>query len=52
MRVQLLTHPENAASQRVAERSGFLQEGVLRAWEPFKGEQPDVQMWSRLGPLV
>ncbi len=48
IRVQLATHPENSASQRVAERSGFVREGVLRAWEPVKGAQPDVVMWSRL----
>ena len=48
LRVQLLTHPANTASQRVAERSGFTREGVLRAWEPIKDEQPDVVMWSRL----
>lgn len=48
IRVQLATHPENSASQRVAERCGFVREGVLRAWEPVKGAQPDVVMWSRL----
>lgn len=48
VRVQLLTHPQNFASQRVAERCGFTREGVLRAWEPIKDERPDVVMWSRL----
>jgi RimJ/RimL family protein N-acetyltransferase len=48
VRVQLVTHVENRASQRLAERCGFQRKGVLRAWEPVKGDQPDVVMWSRL----
>jgi RimJ/RimL family protein N-acetyltransferase len=47
-RVQLVTHLDNRASQRVAERCGFVREGVLRAWEPVKDTQPDVVMFSRL----
>jgi RimJ/RimL family protein N-acetyltransferase len=47
VRVQLVTHLDNERSQRVAERRGFSREGVLRAWEPVKDEQPDVVMWSR-----
>lgn len=35
------------STTRVAERCGFSREGVLRAWEPVKDEQPDVVMWSR-----
>jgi ribosomal-protein-alanine N-acetyltransferase len=48
VRVQLVTHLNNAASQRVAVRCGFHREGILRAWEPVKATQPDVIMWSRL----
>lgn len=48
VRVQLVTHLDNERSQRVAQRCGFHREGVLRAWEPVKDEQPDVAMWSRL----
>jgi RimJ/RimL family protein N-acetyltransferase len=48
VRVQLVTHLDNERSQRLAERCGFTREGVLRAWEPIKDEQPDVLMWSRL----
>ncbi len=48
VRVQLVTHLDNVASQAVALRSGFTREGVLRAWEPVKNDQPDVVMWSRL----
>ena len=48
VRVQLVTHLDNDASQRVAETCGFVREGVLRAWEPVKDNQPDVVMWSRI----
>lgn len=48
LRVQLVTHLDNKASQRVADRCGFKREGVLRAWEPVKDHQPDVVMFSRL----
>jgi RimJ/RimL family protein N-acetyltransferase len=30
-RLELVTHPDNVASQRVAERCGFVREGVLRS---------------------
>jgi RimJ/RimL family protein N-acetyltransferase len=48
MRAHLITYLDNPASQRVAERCGYQREGVLRAWGPVKGKQPDVVMWSRL----
>jgi RimJ/RimL family protein N-acetyltransferase len=48
LRMQLVTHVNNGPSQRVAERCGYTREGVLRAWEPVKDDQPDVVMWSRL----
>ena len=48
VRVQVVTHLQNEPSQRVARRCGFRREGVLRAWEPIKDDQPDVVMWSRL----
>lgn len=47
-RLFLLTHLENEASQRVAKRCGFTREGVLRAYEPFKGGRPDLVCWSLL----
>ena len=47
-RAHLITHLDNPASQRVAQRCGYRREGVLRAWEPIKDDQPDVVMWSRL----
>ena len=48
VRVQLTTHLDNHRSQHVAQRCGFSREGVLRAWQPVKDEQPDLVMWSRL----
>jgi RimJ/RimL family protein N-acetyltransferase len=47
-RLFLLVHPENAPSHRVAQRCGFTREGVLRAYEPFKGRRPDLMSWSLL----
>ncbi len=47
-RVHLVTFPENLPSQRVAERCGFAREGLLRAWEPVKGAQPDLCMYGRV----
>src|SRR5215207_8518647 len=47
-RLFLLIHPENESSHRVAQRCGFSREGVLRSFEPFKGERPDLVSWSFL----
>lgn len=47
-RVQLLTEPENVASQRVAERAGFVNEGLLRSYAELKGRRRDMLMWSLL----
>ena len=47
-RLQLTTHVDNAASQRVAERCGFQREGVLRSWAEIKGGRVDLVMFSRL----
>jgi RimJ/RimL family protein N-acetyltransferase len=47
-RLSLITDPENAASQRVAERAGFLREGVLRAWHPTRKGRRDAVMFSLL----
>jgi [ribosomal protein S5]-alanine N-acetyltransferase len=48
VRVQLVTHLHNRASQAVAQRCGYTREGVLRAWLHLKNTQADVIMWSRL----
>ena len=47
-RLQLITQPENRASQRVAETAGFQREGVLRAYAELKGRRPDFHMYSLL----
>ena len=47
-RLQLYTHPENLASQRVAEKAGFHREGTLRSWVEIKGTRRDAVMYSLL----
>ena len=47
-RVALHTEPENQASQRVAERAGFVPEGVLRSYEERDGRRLDVVVFSLL----
>ena len=47
-RVQLVTEPDNLASQRVAEKAGFSREGTLRSFLAFKGRRRDAVMFSLL----
>ena len=47
-RVQLRTEPDNVASQRVAEKVGFIREGVLRSLLDYKGRRRDAVMFSLL----
>jgi RimJ/RimL family protein N-acetyltransferase len=48
-RLELLTDPDNAASQRVAEKVGFRREGVLRSHLPHRdGRRRDSVMFSLL----
>jgi ribosomal-protein-alanine N-acetyltransferase len=47
-RVQLFTEPGNVASQRVAEKAGFVREGVLRRYLNIKGERRDGVIFSLL----
>lgn len=47
-RVFLVIHPENKASNRLAATLGFTREGVLRSYEPIKGDRPDLVSWSLL----
>jgi RimJ/RimL family protein N-acetyltransferase len=50
-RLELTTDPENTASQRVAERCGFRQEGYLRShlrFEHTTGERRDSLIWGLL----
>ncbi len=47
-RLQLTTHLDNPASQRVAAKCGFAREGVLRRYGVQRGERVDLVMFSRL----
>jgi RimJ/RimL family protein N-acetyltransferase len=47
-RLNLMTAPENMASQRVAERAGFTREGLLRGWMPTPNGRRDSVMFSLL----
>jgi RimJ/RimL family protein N-acetyltransferase len=47
-RLQLTTHLDNPASQRVAEKAGFTREAVLRAWADQRGRRVDLIMYSLL----
>jgi len=47
-RLELTTHPDNIASQRVAEKAGFQREGVLRAHTRFSEGRRDSMMFSLL----
>jgi RimJ/RimL family protein N-acetyltransferase len=48
-RLELTTSPENAASQRVAERAGFTREGILRGLVATKNHgRSDTVMFSLL----
>ena len=46
--MQLLTEPENLASQRVAEKAGFRREALLRSYVELKGRRRDVYMYALL----
>jgi RimJ/RimL family protein N-acetyltransferase len=47
-RIELTCGPDNLASQRVAERCGFVREGVLRSHQVFKGARRDSVIFSLL----
>lgn len=47
-RLELTTHPENVASQRVAEKAGFVREGVLRSHIRFREGRRDSVLFSLL----
>jgi len=47
-RIQLVIVPENAASRRVADKCGFVDEGTLRGALFNDGRNHDVQMYSLL----
>ena len=47
-RLELLISVENAASQKVAERCGYVREGVLRSAYLKQSLREDTEIWSRL----
>ncbi len=47
-RLELTCAPDNVASARVAERSGFVREGVMRSHLRFKGARRDTVLFSLL----
>ena len=47
-RLELTCGPDNVASQRVAQRCGFMREGLLRSHMPFKGGRRDTVLFSLL----
>jgi RimJ/RimL family protein N-acetyltransferase len=48
LRAYLLIDTDNAASQRVAERCGYVLEGVLRSVHLKQDRRSDQMIWSRL----
>jgi RimJ/RimL family protein N-acetyltransferase len=48
LRLELLISDENPASQRVAERCGYVREGLMRSLYTKPGVREDTQIWSRL----
>ncbi len=48
IRLQALVDPENVASRRVMEKSGYLFEGILRSFLTFRGGLIDVCMYARI----
>ena len=47
-RLELTCGPDNEASQRVAERCGFVREGLFRSHVPFKAGRRDTVIYSLL----
>jgi RimJ/RimL family protein N-acetyltransferase len=46
-RLQLTIFPGNQASARVAEKAGYAEEGLLRAYANQRGTVRDAYVWSR-----
>jgi RimJ/RimL family protein N-acetyltransferase len=47
-RLEIRTHPDNAASQRVAENAGFVREGIARSAVQSRGRRWSVVVYSLL----
>ncbi|MBD1372692.1 GNAT family N-acetyltransferase [Hazenella sp. IB182357] len=48
MRIQGLIEPPNTSSQKLAEKNGFIREGLLRKYEYAAGKFDDLYMYSLL----
>lgn len=48
IRLELLISVDNGASKKVAERCGYVREGVLRSAYFKQGRREDTEIWSRL----
>ena len=48
LRLELFISTDNVASKRVAERSGYVREGVLRSLHFKQDVREDTEIWSRL----
>jgi RimJ/RimL family protein N-acetyltransferase len=48
MRITLVIDVVNGASRRVAERCGYVREGVMRSIHLKQGRRVDAELWSRL----
>jgi len=47
-RIDCYVDVDNLASQRVAERAGFLRDGVLRSWQEHRGERRSLVSYGLL----
>jgi RimJ/RimL family protein N-acetyltransferase len=51
-RLEITTHEDNLASQRVAEANGYRREGVLRAYREHQDRRVDLVMFARVASDV
>jgi RimJ/RimL family protein N-acetyltransferase len=49
-KIMLFTHPDNAGSQRVAEKAGFVRDGIEEGYAQFKDGKTDAIRFVRLSP--
>jgi RimJ/RimL family protein N-acetyltransferase len=45
-RLELFAHPENVASQRVAQKAGYVREGIARSVRVMRGQRVDLVRFS------
>jgi [ribosomal protein S5]-alanine N-acetyltransferase len=49
-RVELYIEPWDRPSTRVAERAGYVREGLLRSHQVIGGQRVDMEIWAALRP--